>query len=153
MQGLAKVSEIMTKNVIHVINVDESVVEAAKKMKAVQTGCLIVLLHGEPAGIVTERDLVQRVLAVGLPGTANVSEVMSNPLITIPPEASVSDAAKIMVENRIRRLPVLQGTELVGILTATDFAKYLKSEGESGSMLDVIVRGAEVMSDMLDTDR
>jgi CBS domain-containing protein len=131
----------MTKRVIHAIAPDSTVVEAAKRMKEVQNGCLIVADGARPIGIVTERDLVQKVLAKGKPALGmKVSEIMSKELITVGPEALVYDAAKIMVENKVRRLVVTEGGHVVGILTATDFARLLLRKSRSDPMLAAMAR-------------
>ena len=104
-QDLTRVSEIMTTDVIHTITDEASAGDAAKQMKTVHRGCLIIVKQGQPVGIVTERDLVQRVMAVGANASeVRISEVMSSPLVFIGPEALVTDAARIMSENRIRRM-------------------------------------------------
>jgi len=138
-----KVSDFMTKDVIHIIGKSASVQEAAQKMREVHGGCLIVVEKGQPAGIVTERDLVGKVIAENLsPKDLKVSEVMSKPVITIGPEASISAAAKVMVENRIRRLVVTEGNRTVGVLTVTDFAKLLYQRSAHDPVLAAMARAA-----------
>ena len=142
-QDLTRVSEIMTSDVIHTITDEASASDAAKQMKTVHRGCLVIVKRGQPLGIVTERDLVQRVIAVGAdPSTIRISQVMSRPLVFVGPEALVTDAARVMSENRIRRLPVVDGMVLVGIVTVTDFAKYLKKKSASDPMLSAMSRAA-----------
>jgi CBS domain-containing protein len=120
------VSEIMTKNVIHSVRPGDSIKKAAQRMKEVQSGCLVVIDRGRLVGIVTERDIVQRVVAEGRSFNKTlVSRVMSSPVITASPRTSVSDGAKLMLKNGIRRLPITQGKHVVGMLTVTDLAKYL----------------------------
>ena len=134
----------MTSDVIHTITDEASASDAAKQMKTMHRGCLIIVKQGQPVGIVTERDLVQRVMAVGaVASEVRISEVMSSPLVFIGPEALVTDAARIMSENRIRRLPVVDGTVLVGMLTVTDFAKYLRKKSASDPMLSAMARAAQ----------
>jgi CBS domain-containing protein len=143
-EDFTRVTEIMTKDVIHTIPEELSAAEAAKQMKSVQRGSLIVVKGSRPIGIVTERDLVQRVLAEGIPASnIKISQVMSHPLISIGPEALVTDAARIMSEHRIRRLPVMDGTVLVGIVTVTDFAKCLWRKSSSDPMLAAMSRAAQ----------
>jgi signal-transduction protein with cAMP-binding, CBS, and nucleotidyltransferase domain len=140
-----RVSDLMTKDVIHTVQADTSVDQAAKKMRQVQKGCLVVVEGGQPVGIVTERDLVQKVVAEGLtPATLKVSQVMSRGLITVGPEALVSDAAKVMVKNGIRRLVIVEGPRVVGILTVTDFAKSLFEKSRHDPMLAAMARAASL---------
>ncbi len=93
-------------------------------MSEVQKGCLLVVEGARPVGILTQWDLVHKVLAPNLPPDAlEVSRVMTKELITIGPEESVSEAARIMVKNGIGRLVVMAGGQPVGILTTTDLAR------------------------------
>jgi CBS domain-containing protein len=96
-------SEIVT------IDVEASAFEASKIMAEKGIGYLIALKKCQPIGIVTERDLVQKVMANKKdPSKVKVSEFMSTPLITIDPDASIGDAASTMAEKGIRRLPVVR---------------------------------------------
>jgi CBS domain-containing protein len=149
--NMTRVSEIMTKDVVHTIPPNASVEDAAKMMKEVGRGCLIVIEKGKPVGIITERDMVHKVLAERVtPKKTRVSAIMSKPVITVGPEALVSDAATIMVRNKIRRLVVLEGDRVAGILTVTDFAKHLKREGRD-PMLDAMARGAQMFAEIQTT--
>jgi len=97
--------------------------EASKSMGRKRIGSLIVVKDGKSAGIVTERDLLSRVIARGLDlSEVNVTSVMSSPLITIEPNKTVKKAAKMMMEKK-GRLVVLSEEELVGIITASDLVK------------------------------
>ena len=146
-ENMVRVSEIMTKDVIHSIGKDASAREAADQMTRVNRGCLVVLGKNGPVGIITESDLTRRVIAKGLePTEVKVLEIMSKPLITVGPEALVSDAAVIMAKNSIRRLPIVEGTTLVGIVTVTDFAKFLRRRlGVPDEMLVAMARAAELV--------
>ncbi|HKT21293.1 MAG TPA: CBS domain-containing protein [Nitrososphaerales archaeon] len=142
-----RVINIMSKAVIHTIRPDATIGEAARRMKEVNKGCLIVVDQRRPMGIITERDLVQKVLAAGrFPERVPVSEVMSTPVITVDPEAPVSDAALLMVKNKIRRLVVTEGGKVVGVLTVTDFAKYLQPKAGRDPMLDAMARGVLLLT-------
>ncbi len=144
--GEKRVSDIMTKDVIHSIGPNASIEDAARRMKQVQRGCLIVVDNGKPVGIITERDLVQKVIAEGVkPNETAVSQIMSYPIVSVEPEALLSDAAVIMSKNKIRRLPVIEGTELVGIITVTDFAKHLLRKSVSDPMLSAMARANELL--------
>lgn len=145
-QDMTRVSEIMTRDVIHTITEETSASEAARQMKTVHRGCLIIVKGGRPVGIITERDMVQRIMAVELKASAvKISEVMSKPLIYVGPEALVTDAARIMSQNKIRRLPVVDGMVLVGMITVTDFAKYLSKKTGSDPMLSAMSRAAQAL--------
>jgi CBS domain-containing protein len=143
---MERVSDIMTKDVVHWISPHVSVEKAAEMMKEVEKGCLIVVENDKPIGIITERDLVQKVIAGRLePKHTRVSKIMSHPIITVGPEALISDAAIIMSKNKIRRLAVTEGTELVGVVTVSDFAKHLLSKSVSDPMLAAMARANRLL--------
>ena len=143
---LERVSEIMTKSVVHTVDVNSSVQEAAATMKDVGTGCLVVIEKSRLTGIITERDIVQRVVAVKkLAREVRVSDVMSKPVLTVGPEALIEDAAKIMMQNKIRRLVVAEGVRILGIVTVTDFAKMMYKKSASDPMLAAMARAAQLM--------
>ena len=143
---LERVSEIMTKSVVHTVDMNSSVQEAAAAMKEVGTGCLVVIEKSRLTGIITERDIVQRVVAVKkLAREVRVADVMSKPVLTVGPEALISDAAKIMMQNKIRRLVVAEGVRILGIVTVTDFAKMMYKKSASDPMLAAMARAAQLM--------
>jgi CBS domain-containing protein len=121
------VRDFMTTNVI-TIDVQGTVLEAAKLMHQQDVGDLVVMEGNMPKGIVTERDLVRRIMAQRKPLDTKVSEVMSDPLITIEEESSIRDAARKMVKYKIRRLPVMKKNVLVGIIATSDFARHLSKK-------------------------
>jgi CBS domain-containing protein len=103
-----------------------------------------VIDKGKLVGIVTERDMVQKVLAVGRnPKETPISSIMSKPVITVSPETSLSDAATVMVGNKIRRLPVVKGLNIVGILTVSDFAKYMHLQNKDEPIWAAASRAAD----------
>lgn len=115
------VKDVMTSPVV---TMDESVSsnKIANVMAEKALGCVIVTNKtGKPVGIITERDLVQRVLAKNLvPDTIKAKSIMTSPLVTISPEATVTDAAKQMNSLKIRRLGVVYKGSLRGIVTSKD---------------------------------
>lgn len=118
------VEEIMTPDVI-TTDVRRTVLDAARVMKERGVGCLVVMSKGEIAGIITERDIVIKVVATGLdPRMVRIEDFMSKPVITISPEATIAEASKIMATNGIRRLPVIKDGKLVGIVTERDVVHY-----------------------------
>lgn len=133
------VKDFMTTNVI-TIDVHETVLYAAKLMHQQDVGDLVVVEGNLPKGIVTERDLVRRIMAQKKPLDTNVSEIMSAPLITIGEDASIRDAARQMVKYKIRRLPVTKGNELVGIIAASDFARHIGKKTLSEEILAAMTR-------------
>ena len=131
-----KVKDVMSEKVV-TIEEDTTVSEAAKIMSENKIGCLIISKDKKVVGIVTERDLVRRVLAEKLdPEKTNVGQVMSKPVIVIKDTVTIEDAVAVMAKNGVRRLPVInEEYVLVGIVTATDLAKALAAEYKMRNLL------------------
>jgi len=118
-----KVREIMSKK-IETIHEDKTVVEAAQLMIKEHIGCLIILDPDDQLeGMITERDILKLVAAKKGVNT-KVKSVMTKKLITIGPEAILEEAADLMMQYKIKKLPVVENGELVGIVTATDLITY-----------------------------
>ena len=128
-----KLSDILDQKSKGVIQVDSDciVAVAARKMRDDKVGGLMVVENNTLVGIFTERDLMSRVVAEGLdPEKVQVSEVMTSSIATVPPETSVSVAANLMSQNRIRHLPVLQDGKLYGVISAGDILAWKLREQE-----------------------
>jgi len=136
---MPKVKDVMTKTVVTVES-NKTVTEAAALMAENDVGNLIVMEDKMPIGIVTERDFVRRVLAKEKNPETKISEVMSTPLRVIDPDAPLKEAARRMVRKRIRRLAVIKDNKLVGIITATDFARHLSKKTFTDDILEAIGR-------------
>lgn len=114
------IREAMTKNAT-TISGEVPVSEAARIMEKNNIGSVIVVEGKSPVGIVTERDITYRVVALDKkPGTVKVSEIMSKSIKAIGPDATLTEASKIMAKYNIRRLPVIEGKDLIGIITNKD---------------------------------
>jgi signal-transduction protein with cAMP-binding, CBS, and nucleotidyltransferase domain len=115
------VKDVMSSPVI-TIKEDAAANRVAELMDKEDLGCIIVTNEeGKPLGIITERDLVVRVLAKNVkPDSTKASEVMTSPLITIEPDATISDAARRMSRLNIRRLGVLYKGQITGLLSSKD---------------------------------
>ncbi|OIK14069.1 CBS domain-containing protein [Bacillus sp. MUM 116] len=118
---MEKIREIMTDNVESCSLLD-NVYEVAVKMKELNVGAIPIVDHEKLVGMITDRDIVLRCVAEKNPPSSKVEEIMSNELITISPDASTREAAKLMAEHQIRRLPVVEGDKIVGIVSLGDFA-------------------------------
>lgn len=118
-----RISQIMTEAAV-TDRPDDTLRQAAGKMREQQTGSLLVLDREELVGIITERDVLKAV-ATEMSLDTPVSEVMSKDLITVEPGTSLREAAGIMSERWIRHLPVLEGGRLVGIVSQRDLAGVL----------------------------
>jgi CBS domain-containing protein len=114
------VRDIMTSPPI-TASPDATALEAARLMKERNIGALIISEGQRPVGIVTERDLVRKVVSEGVdPKGVRVRELMSSPVLTVPPGMDVLEAARSMARHKVRRLPVLHGQQLLGIVTERD---------------------------------
>jgi len=100
--------------------------DAARMMVGKRIGSLVANRDGLPFGIVTERDLVEKIVALGAdPTKLTVAEVMTAPLTTIDASASLIDAARKMVEKQIKRLIVTEHDKIIGIVTQTDLVQSM----------------------------
>jgi CBS domain-containing protein len=126
------VKEIMSKS-LETIDVTENAQDAAKKMNDKRISSVLVVdkakENKEPIGIVTERDLVIRVCAAGMSSKeVGVREIMSSPIVTVEPQATVETAADLMLSNKLRHLLVIdeQTRKPMGIIAPSDLNKYLR---------------------------
>jgi len=126
------VNDVMSKNVVTVVKSDW-LQGVAKKMDTSNIGCVIVTENSKPIGIVTERDFVTKIVSEGKPLFTEIYEVMSSPLITISPKETIWEAAEIMKEKGIHKLPVKENDQIIGIVTTTDIVK-LCSVGSDSQM-------------------
>ena len=117
-----KVDDFMTKQVV-TADENEPLGEIVKTMGDQHIGSVVVIRKAEPAGIFTERDLLTAVLAKGKPLTTRVGDHASGPLVTVPEGTSIHDAAVVMTMKHIRRLPIIRGKKLRGIITARDLVE------------------------------
>ena len=115
-----KVKDVMVKNVI-TIGAEVPVRKAVKLMNRHEIGSLVVVKDKKPIGIVTERDMLKRVLSTTRdPRALEVCEIMSSPLVVMEPEMTIGDAIKLMFEHKIKKLPVVKREHLVGLVSLTD---------------------------------
>ena len=120
---MLKVKDVMVRNVV-TADVSLSIRQAVERMNNHEIGCLVVLEKGQYAGILTERDVLKRVVAKGKnPEKTLVGDVMSKPLIAVDPDMSLDEAVKLMFEKRIKKLTVVKEKKLAGLVTMTDIAR------------------------------
>jgi CBS domain-containing protein len=118
-----KVEDVMTTEII-TIDEKASVKEAAEIMNLNEISCLIAARKGKAVGIITERDLLKRVIVEAKnPKKTKVSEVMSTPLEVIPPDMSLEDAVRVMFDKKIKKLPVYEKNKIIGLVSLTDIAR------------------------------
>jgi len=121
-----KVIDIIRREAI-TLDADVTVSEAARIMREKGEGCVIVMRNNIPVGMLTERDVTWKVVGEGLdPKSVKIGEVMSSPLITVNPDADLSEAAKTMETFRVRRLAVIRNNKIYGVIKAVDIARHLE---------------------------
>ncbi|MGH3115751.1 MAG: CBS domain-containing protein [Gaiellales bacterium] len=128
-----RVKEILDEKGHDVLRIasDESVYEAVKLMVESGVGSLLVIEGGEIAGIFTERDYLRRMVLEGRDDKETaVQEVMSSPLVVVTPENTIDECMAMMTDRRIRHLPVVDGGDVVGIVSIGDAVKF-KSKQQS----------------------
>ncbi len=114
---LLEVGDIMTPKVV-TEEEDTPVTKISKDMEAFGIGSVVITRNGKPAGIITDRDIALKVTMENrVPGEIKAKDIMSTPLITVEPDMPVDKACEILAKNGIRRLPVLDGDKLVGIVS------------------------------------
>jgi CBS domain-containing protein len=120
MAGIVLVRDIMSKDV-KVVRPDTVMKEVVATMNKFDIGSIVVVQSNRPVGIITERDILRRIVEPCLaPEVLRAREVMSSPVITIDEAASIDEASKIMAAKRFKRLLVMDNEKLVGILSFTD---------------------------------
>ena len=139
-----KVDDLMARKPV-VVGPDDSVRFAAQKMRDAKVSSLGVVQDGRFLGIVTTRDMTNRVLADGLAATTPVAEVMTADPITLRPDSLGSDILHIMLERRIGHLPVVENGTLVGMITQTDLTRF---QAVSSAQLVRDAATAETVADM-----
>ena len=113
------VKDVMSPHPIS-INFEAPISMAARKMKRKNVGSLIVTEKKKPVGIITESDILKKVVAEDKPSNTLVKDIMSSPLIGIDPKTGIEEAIKIMGKKKIRRLPIIENGNLVGMATQKD---------------------------------
>ena len=125
---MGQVRDIMEKNVI-TIDINETANNAANQMKENDISFLVIIENGKPVGVVSERDFVQK-LCINNQNSSDVkiSDIMSYKFRWVNPITKIEDAIQKMLNNNIRRLLILDDEKLVGVITQTDLASYLREK-------------------------
>lgn len=137
-----QVQLIMTPLPLQTSPPSSTIKELADQMNKYGRGAIIIVdSKNHPVGIITERDIVRRVVSAGKdPNKVTASEIMSKPVISVDPEMSIHNAALTMTKYKIRRLPVVRDTVLYGIVTAGDMAKMLYEKDKRDPTLAAMSR-------------
>ena len=139
------VSDVMSRKLI-TADASETGDRLARTMADTGVGCIIITADNHPVGIVTERDMVVKLISKNAqPSKVKAGDIMSTPLITIPPDKSVELALREMARRRIRRLPVVQGKKLIGLVSDSDL---LSVSSELSEILRDVIRQNNPEGDM-----
>jgi len=138
-----KVEEAMVKNVIS-LQRDVSAYDAVKLMNENRIGCLVVVNSDGVVGILTERDLLERVLEkCKNPKETKVSEIMTRQVIVGKPDMQLSEATELMFEKKVKKLPIVEGNQLVGLVTLTDIARVAHLDKKTIELIETRARFLE----------
>ena len=125
---MGQVRDIMQKNVV-TIQEDKSALDAAKLISEKDISFLVIVKDGKPIGVITERDFVRKIAAQDKQASLIIlSEIMSYKFRWVEPSTEIEDAVQKMLNHNIRRLIVLEDEKLVGVITQTDLADFLRSK-------------------------
>ncbi len=117
------VRDVMSKNV-KTVRPNSTINEVVRKMNKFEIGSIVVADGQKPIGIITERDILRRVLEVTVASEAmKAKEIMSAPILTIDSQATAEEAATLMNSKRIKKIPVVEEGKLIGIVTSTDIVR------------------------------
>ena len=131
------VRDVMTTNP-RCVSPNDSIQIAARIMKEEDTGVVPIVDDGRPVGVITDRDIVVRAVADGSQANKPVREIASSDLVCATPDMSTREATRIMSERQIRRLPVVEGDRLVGIVSLGDIAVDAHDDKMSGDVLEKV---------------
>lgn len=130
------VKEIMIKNVVS-MEADATVKDAVHRMNQYDIGCLVITKNGKVEGIITERDVLKRVVSKSKkPEETKISDVASKPLIVGGPTMYVEDAAKLMLKKNIKKLPIMENERIIGIITFSDIARVANIEPQMSKVIE-----------------
>jgi CBS domain-containing protein len=154
---LTSIESVMTPIPLETESPDSTILDIANKMREKRKAAIIIVeetrtttsrataatgsILSKPIGIITERDIVRKIVSQEKdPRYTKASRVMSKPLISVGPEASLYDASSIMTKYNIRRLPITRDNILLGIVTATDLSRYIYEKNKADPMLKAMSR-------------
>ena len=131
------IKDIMSKE-IECCSLLDNMYEVAVKMKELNVGAIPIVDEERLVGMITDRDIVIRGVAEKNPGSTKVEKIMSDQLVTVTSDTTTNQAAKLMAEHQIRRLPVVEGENLIGIVSLGDLATHQLTDEQAGNALSEI---------------
>lgn len=133
-----KIHKLMIKDVI-TLQTDASVYDAVKLMNKNRIGCLVALDNSKIVGILTERDMLERVLEkCKNPKETRVSEIMTRQVIVGKPDMQLVEATRLMFENKVKKLPIVEGNRLAGLVTLTDIARATSVDKKTLELIEAL---------------
>ena len=136
------IRDVMTPNP-RCVTPAETIQSAARIMREEDTGAVPVVENGKVLGMITDRDIVIRVVAEGTQLDRPVRDVVSRDVVCATPEMSTREASKLMSEHQVRRLPVVENERLVGIVSIGDIAVKEGRDSRTGETLESISEGVK----------
>jgi len=141
------VKDIMEVNVV-TMPPDATVLEVSKSMANMDIGSIIVIDKDRPVGIITESDIIRRVIAEEKDvKKTTASEIMSSPIIHVEPGTALTEAMRVMARSNIRRVAVLKNNSLAGIITSRDILRW------SPELIDILVESLRLRNEEVTRDR
>ena len=123
MSGIILVRDVMARNV-KTVRTDDSVLDAVMKMNKFRIGSVIVTINNRPVGIITERNIMERIVQPRLdPGIVKAKDIMSSPLVTVSSYSAIEEAAKIMADKQVKTLPIVEEDKILGVITTSDVVR------------------------------
>ena len=128
----------MVKDVI-ALQKDVTALDASKIMKKSEIGCLVIFDESKIVGILTERDLLERVLEkCKNPKETRISEIMTGQVIVGKPDMQLVEATRLMFENKVKKLPIVERNQLVGLVTLTDIARATSVDKKTLELIEAL---------------
>jgi CBS domain-containing protein len=128
MEIIGNVAAILKRkgSAVYSVQPTDTVFEAITLMAGKNVGALLVMDDGRLVGVISERDYTRKVALLGKDSrTTLVREIITNRLFTVPPEATVSECLRLMVDNRVRHLPIVEGGAVIGVVSIGDLVNWV----------------------------
>jgi CBS domain-containing protein len=136
------IRDVMTPNP-RTVSPADSIQSAAAIMRDEDTGVVPIVDNGRAVGVVTDRDIVVRAVADGSQLNQTVGQIATNAVVCATPDMSTREAAQLMSDHQVRRLPVVENERLVGIVSIGDLAVKEGKDGRTGDTLQAISEGVK----------
>ena len=136
------IRDVMTPNP-RTVTPDDTIQSAARIMRDEDTGAVPVVENGRPIGMITDRDIVVRAVADGGQVSRSIREIVTTGVVCVTPEMSTREANELMSEHQVRRLPVVENDQIVGIVSLGDLAVKEGKDRRTGDTLQEISAGVK----------